>query len=238
MLDHEAEGVKVLMALSNFEALDGSRFGRIESVCREKYDGRIFFAAVSFEDFLAAVQARVSLVSKNLADVVSDFRDYLNSMGLLPNWQRLLDVVNCATLPREVEEGRVYMCPASGGAYNHSRCKYFGMYRWKCVRHVALIEAVVELSCVNEARLYWKHVDRLDQELIAVARERHELWRSGAYPTRVFVLGKMYPTEFRKDSPGGMMGSKQYFDIGMLNVEDAQALATALRGKTWSNYNA
>lgn len=53
-------------------------------------------------------------------------------------------------------------------------------------------------------------------------------------PICVFLLGQLYETEFRKDSPGGMQASKQYFDVGPFNVADVKALAEALRGKTWS----
>jgi hypothetical protein len=35
-----------------------------------------------------------------------------------------------------------------------------------------------------------------------------------------------------------MYNSKQYFDVGPLNVDDAEQLAYALSGKTWSEIRA
>jgi hypothetical protein len=55
-------------------------------------------------------------------------------------------VVNCAGVSEDVIDGKVYMCPASGGVYSHARCKFFGMYRNKRVERVALIEAVVDID--------------------------------------------------------------------------------------------
>ena len=59
-------------------------------------------------------------------------------------------------------------------------------------------------------------------------------WRPEDYPSRVFVLGKLYDTYFTKDSSGGMMWSKQYFDISKLESIDAEDLASKLKGKLWS----
>ncbi|MBO0351562.1 hypothetical protein J0895_21250, partial [Phormidium pseudopriestleyi FRX01] len=56
------------------------------------------------------------------------------------------------------------------------------------------------------------------------------------YPARVFILADLHPTDFVKASPGGMQGSKQYFDISKLNVRDAEDLAHKLKGTTWENY--
>jgi hypothetical protein len=232
-LDQEP-GLKVLLALANFETTD-RRFERIERLCREMYEDRIAFAAVTFEDFLAAVE-RPGL-SKNLADAVRDFRAYLDQEGLLPVWRRLLDVCNCAGKPDDVLVHNVYMCPAEGGAYRHSRCRYFGMYAHKRVSRVAEIEAVVDIQPGPdmEAELLWANVDMPAAELIQRAREKKSTVRPHAdYPVRVFVLGPAAETDFRKDTSGGMMGSKQYFDVGPLPASGAESLARELGDLTWS----
>lgn len=90
-------------------------------------------------------------------------------------------------------------------------------------------------------RLYgvrWRNFDVSNAELSRRAREIVSKARPGTYPTRVFLLGELYETDFRKDSPGGMQSSKQYFDVSPLKFTDAQGLAAALRGKTWSELRA
>ena len=49
-------------------------------------------------------------------------------------------------------------------------------------------------------------------------------------------MSDFYTTDFIKTSAGGMLGSKQYFDIRKLKVVDEQDLAMQLKGKTWENY--
>jgi len=231
-LAEEDPGIKVLIALSNFEADGVARFSRIRNLCSSKHKGAIIFEQVSFEDFAEAL--RVEHLPKNLADAVSDFRAYLDEQNLLPSWTRWLDVVNCAGIPADILKANVYLCPATGGPYNHGRCKYFGMYRNKRVEKVALIEAVVDLRDASDSALKWKNIDVDDATLLERARSSLSSRRPGQYPTRVFLLGPLHDTDFVKDSPGGMQASKQYFEVHALGVKNADELAGALRSKTWS----
>lgn len=141
---NQESGIKLLLALSNFESDDFHRFNSIQSLCQEKYAGSIVFKAVSFEDLTTAL--KVDYLPKNLADAVTEFREYLEEQDLLPTWKHYIDVVNCAEFPNDVEVGKAYTCPAASGAYNHARCKYFGMYRNKRVVCVAEIEGVVDVD--------------------------------------------------------------------------------------------
>ena len=230
----ESPGLNLLLALGNFESATATRFTRIQALCREHYSSKVSFAAASFEDFLNALD--VQGLPKNLSDAVADLRDFLNEEDLLPSWHRYLDVVNCAGLPEDVLEGGVYMCPATGGAYNHSRCKYFGMYRQKRVERVALIEAIVDVELGVDENLKWSNVDRETKQLCELARKKVTELRPDEGPTRIFILGPLYETNFQKDSPGGMMGSKRYFDISGLQAKTAEQLAEALKGKQWSAF--
>jgi len=231
-LDAESHGLKVLIALGNFDNSATDRFYRITALCAEKYRKSIAFAALSFEDLLSACEDLAGL-SKNLTDMLTDFRLYLTQQGILSSWERLLDVVNCAGLPQEVIEGNVYLCPATGGNYNHSRSKFFGMYRNKKVERVAEIEAVVDVESAQTARLKWKNVKGHDADFIALAREKHQKWRADDYPTRVFLLSPLQETAFHKATKRGMLQSKRYFDIGALAATDAKDLASKLRDRTW-----
>ena len=233
-LHAEGVGAKALVALGNFEALSVDRFSRVESICADKYQGSIYFGAVSFEDFLASLPKEK--VSKNLSDMLDDFEGYLDEAGLLPRWRNRLDVVNCSGRPSEITAENVYICPATGGAYNHSRARFFGMYRKLTVRHVALIEAVIDLAGDGTANIRWKNVDMPDSELIPRAIEKRHRLRPGADPLRVFLLGQLYETDFKKPTKGGMQTSKRYFDMEKVAPIDAADLAEKIRGKSWASY--
>jgi hypothetical protein len=234
-LNEEASGIKILLALGNFERDIEDRFNDVKKLCEDKFKNKIFFSPVSFEDFINAVD--LPSLSKNISDAVKEFRSYLDEEGLLSSWQNWLDVINCAGLPEDVLDGNVYMCPAEGGAYSHGRCKYFGMYRQKTVEKIALIKAVVDIESENEAKLLWKNVSEKTAQLIKDAQEKVSNLRPGEYPTRVFLLENLHDTDFKKDSPGGMLGSKQYFDIARAKMSSAEDLAKYLNGRQWSEWN-
>lgn len=230
-LDAETAGTKVLIALSNFESLGRDRFATVEALCTTKYKDRVFFKAVTFEEFVDALPEES--LSKNLRDTLEDFEAYLDEQGLLPRWKTRLDVVNCSGRPADVIEGGVYICPARGGPYKHARAKYFGMYQNKSVRHVTHIDAVVRFDEDGGVALQWNNTDARDEDLVARARERRDALRPGA-SVRVFLLGTRFATDFKKTTSGGLQGSKLYFDVGGLNAADAEDLAAKLQGKTWA----
>ena len=70
--------------------------------------------------------------------------------------------------------------------------------------------------------------DDPDPELVDATRafvsELHELASINAAREALVC-----PTDFRKDSPGGMQSSKRYFDVTALEIQDAESLAEELR---------
>lgn len=229
----EEAGIKVLMALGNFEWEEPNpeAFPDIDRLAEEM---GVAFAAVSFEQFLQAL--KLSYLPKNLVDAIADLEEYMDEENLLPSWKYHLDVVNCRVSFDDVLQHQIYVCPATDGSYNHRRSLYFGMYRNKRVEQIAKIEAVVDLESEESFSIKWKNIDKSDLELVEMARIRRRQIDNSWYPARVFILADLHPTDFVKASPGGMQGSKQYFDISKLNVRDAEDLAHKLKGTTWENY--
>jgi hypothetical protein len=231
-LHRETPGTKVLLALSRFDESKENRFATIIAICDKKYSNSIIFQAASFQDFLDAIQ--LEHLPKNIVDTFEEFQAFLDGENLLSSWENYLDVVNCARLPTDILEENAYLCPATGGSYSHGRCKYFGMYRNKTVECVALIKGVVDVEDDEVAVLKWKNIKESDERLIALAKEKVRKLRPNDFPKRVFLLGAPALTEFRKDTPGGMQTSKQYFNIAPLKATDAVELAARLRQITWS----
>ena len=112
------------------------------------------------------------------------------------------------------------------------------MHRNKKVEIVAAILAVVDLDLEQESTLVrWMNVAGADGDFRNQAKAKVVDLRPESGPTRVFLLGPLFATEFRKDSPGGMQASKRYFDISGTKARDAAELANALRGQVWSKWS-
>ena len=218
--------------MSKFDESNESRFASVLALCEGKYRNSIIFQAASFQDFLEAIQ--LEHLPKNIRDTFEEFQSFLDGENLLASWESYLDVVNCARLPTDIIEESAYLCPATGGSYTHGRCKYFGMYRNKNVEYVALIKAVVDVEDDDTAVLKWKNIKESNEQLLDLAKAKVKKLRPNDFPKRVFLLGTPVATEFRKDTPGGMQTSKQYFNVAPLKATSTEDLAAKLREKTWS----
>lgn len=230
-LADQGPGLKILLALGNFEGDYHDRFSSVIEICNTVFKNQIIFKASTFEEFLAAIT--VPNIPIGLDNAIHELRLYLDQSGLLPSWEKWLDVINCSTLAQDVLDGSVYMCPAEGGAYSHDRCKYFGMYRDKKVEKIAIIRAVVDVESEDVAKLLWNNSEEHKDKLLNEALAKLSNFRPGAFPTRVFLLGELFETEFIKETPYGLRGSKTYFNIEAAKTNDAQKLAHFLKGKNW-----
>ncbi|MFN5857564.1 MAG: hypothetical protein ACK456_16990 [Pseudanabaenaceae cyanobacterium] len=228
------QGKRVLIALGNFEQ-DPESHLVLQAVKTKAKDVNVAFISISFEQFIQALD-QLQYPPKNLVDAIIDLGEYFDENNLLPSWKYRLDVVNCKGSFDSVLAHKMYTCPAQGGSYNHRRSLYFGTYRNKCVEQISKIQAVVDLESIDEGHLVWSNTEKPKEKLIQIAIERVQKIGESWYPVRVFLLDDMHPTSFVKASPGGMFGSKKYFDIGKLKATDAADLAQKLAGKTWENY--
>ncbi len=231
-------GIKALVALSNFEDGYEERFERYTDMCAAQ-GSKVFFKALSFEDLLGSIQtlADNNELSKHLTSMITEYGDYLSSSGLLPNRRVMLDVVNCAgSIDMQHDDG-VYMCPRTGGAYSHRKCRFFGAYKNKAVQFVADIQGVVlaDGTATDEMDIAWTNGDQ-DTDLMKQRASDALLKHGWIPPLQVFVLGDRHETDFRKDSPKGMLGSKAYFDVTALEPADAEDLAEKLNGKKWTDF--
>ncbi len=239
-LDKEdGSDTKILIALSNFEKNDDNRFRCIENICRKKYNNKIVFKKVSFEDYVGVLDNISDKLPRYLSASIGELRSYLDEQGLLPVWKQTIDIVNCAGSKQFIEENKAYVCLASGGAYSHRRCKYFGVYSNKKVEKVAEIRAVIDYDMDdNSLKKLWINTDEREDVLFNEAKELADAavtngqitWK----PIRIFLLSDLYDTEFIKDSKGGMYSSKIYMQMPS-DINNAENLADYLRNKKWSD---
>ena len=237
-LASEGPGLRVLLALCPFDDSGQDSLNERFKAEAETYGSNVLFRALSFSELLDCLPKLAP--ETYMARVVREFEAYLAEENLVGSWETWLDVVNCATWPEHFTESHVYSCPTKGSSYSHWRCRYLGLYKSKMVSHVALIRGVVELYENGEAKCLWSNDGTDEEVLIGEARMRTKrAWGRdiGKEPDwRVFVLGQPFPTSFMKTTKGGMVGSKQYFDLSTLQPtpEDAESLARHLHGMSWN----
>lgn len=196
---------------------------------------------ISFEDFVDTLSEKTINSSEIYKNFLSEFRTYLDQNNLLSSWKYLLEIVNCASTIHEVHEQNVYMCPNTGGVYSHQRANFFGGYKWKNVKYIHEIKAVIVIEKGYEnSYIRWNNSTSTDDDLISEAKKKISLWdyrkeeikRNGI---QVFLLDNPVEVNYRKVSKGGMFANKKYiWDIAKrLNAKNSFELAKGLEGKNW-----
>lgn len=224
--------IRVLFLLGSFEQ-DNYELGFTEYSKLANLNG-IILKPISFEYLISAIEEVEK--SEYLEDLFNDFRAFLDSNGLLPQWKYLLDVVNCAGSINEVKAG-FYACPDRGGNYSHSRAKYFGPYKNKEVSEIREIIAVLGVSRnLEEINIRWNNSTQTSESLINTAKDKlnsnpERIAENRETPLLIFLLGEGYETKFIKASKGGALWSKKYFRNIARDVENAKDLAKKLNGK-------
>lgn len=236
-LKGESTGAKALIAICPFEDGKQELLNTKYSEAARQVGNDILFRAVSFQELLECFPPVDN--KTRLSGIKDEFCDFLRFEGYLWGWPVMFDVVNCSTWPDHFAKSQVYTCPLTGRAYSHARSKFLGLYKNKMVSHVALVQGVVQLSKSAEPQVDWKNDDSISEaDLIKSAKERVlSAWGAHTEDLRVFVLSDVFPTQFEKDTRGGMLGSKQYFDLSKLSPvpQNSKDLAGALTGRKWTD---
>lgn len=230
---------KTLFLLSNFEK-DNLR-ERFKNTFAEAERRKINLQPLTFEDFVGWLEKVCS--SEYLKNLLEEFKNYLDKNGHLPKWKYLLDVVNCGKTMNEIMEENVYMCPDTGGPYEHRRAKYFGPYSNKVVANIFEIRAIVVIDRnLGTSSIKWQNdLDAKKDDLKREAIDKLQMWQwrideNKSVPVQVFLLDKRESTKFIKDSSGGMFASKHYFRDIADNCKNSKELAEKLLNKNWSDF--
>lgn len=152
------------------------------------------------------------------------------------NYKFRLDVVNCKTCKDEVIKNCIYVYTIAGDVYRHKPSKYFGIYSDKKVDTIAEIKGVCEVDENENMSVSWLNRDMCaEAELINIVKTKTEAFPDFR-PIQVFVLDNFRDgLNFKKNTPGGMFGTKKYFDFTneIKNIDD---LADKIRNRTWTDY--
>lgn len=228
-------GIKVLLALSNFDGLKdvNKSFDKV----KERYinNKNIIIQQVEFEEFLSALK-QLNIKSEHLSNIVEEYEQFLNDSNLLPTWKYRLDVVNCAISEDSIRYHQVYTCPEAKGAYWHARAKYFGIYGNKKVDSIAEIKGVCEINECNEISVRWFDSEKVkESEIINLVKDKEQAYPDYR-PFQIFLLDNFRnDINFYKDTPGGMFASKIYFnfDYKINNIDD---LVNKIQNQEWCKF--
>jgi len=201
--------------------------------------GKINFQSVTYEDLVDQLKelANNYQFEHYLQRLNEHFESYCIGMGLMPRSNNVLRAMACGQSYDLNVKHQFYFDLASRG---YSDFKYLGIYKWKSVRHIGLVENMIQAD--------WDDVNGLDvknskypvtkeqeQKLINAIKESiNEGWNV-AKDHRFFLLSEFTNTDFKKTSPGGIFRVRFFNLENVLDEipEDLKMIAERLKTKTW-----
>lgn len=233
----ENANLRILFLLSDFDEDDIT--DQIRECIEKAKSEKIIIQPLSFERFIDTLEKVCN--TGYLMNFVEEFKVYVDKNGYLPKWKYLLDIVSCSGTIEEVKNG-VYMCPNTGGAYNHRRAKFFAPYYQKGVRTIHEIRAIVVVEKdLGQATIKWNNSTEKADSLKHEAIEKVKMWQwrideNRSTDLQVFLLSTGIETNFKKETSGGMLQSKKYFKDIALDCKNSTELARKLLDKEWGEF--
>lgn len=193
----------------------------------------------SFESLIKLTRGQLSDFDEEMGALVDDFELFCSEFKLLPADEYKLFVPPCRYSRSDNEKFRLYYCPADRPV---RKAKYLGVYADRCIWDIGQISKIMACSVDLSSRT----VNVVDSETSLTDDERLRIigategatnhnWNI-ALGNRFYLCDEWAPTEFRKSTPGGIMGHRLIDLRETLSAgipKTTTEIAKALQGKFW-----
>jgi len=224
------EEYKILLVITTSENLTKKKRKLIESA--GKRDIQLVFT--TFNSIISAAREIFDEYEYEMKELIRDYEEFCYDSDLLPRDEYRMIAFPCGKSYDENIDYKLYYEPASRSFRDH---KYIGIYAKKTIRAIGevkkhVIAKIEDDQVISENELTEKEKKRI-LDACKVAKDKRGWDLSG---NRFYLVDKIYETEYKKVSPGGMMG-KQYFDLGDILDRDVlpetEKIADLLSEETW-----
>ncbi|MFH5883665.1 hypothetical protein ACG2F4_05090 [Halalkalibaculum sp. DA3122] len=177
-----------------------------------------------FQDLISAIKSVLGDQHIQLQDLLDDYEEYCVESGLIPRTEYRMRAVPCGKSFTQNMEYGIYYEPPGRSATPYT---YLGIYTQKAIHGIGKVKNRVQvnfknnkLSVINnEKKIPLNESERLRIKGIIEETVEERGWDISTGHEFV-ILDEIYETHFKKDSSGGMRGTR-YFDLGeILDTEE------------------
>ena len=191
------------------------------------------FVSITFSELISSLQeiADEYPFNEELYRLSKDFYYYCSSMNLIKNVFRIVPCNKSFELNKKY---RLYFQPESRGYSNH---QFTGIYTAKEVKYIGKVNKVFLAELTKEGKLITEKISgngeitsEEENRIISTIKEFPEIYGYGDISKgHIFFLfddNDFCPTEFKKTSKYGLLGSR-FFDLKLdLEIENVERLST------------
>jgi hypothetical protein len=203
--------------------------------------GQTIYADHSFFSLIEGVR-HVTLETNTrhkleIEELINDYEGFVSDAGLLDDTEFRMHVPAINNSESDNIEYKLYY---NRPQKTESAHRFIGLYKNKSIRYIGETRCIVVPQLNNEGKVEY---DVLKGDLTEEMRQRlelffHEQGWGNKGEVKFHLFDEIYPTNFIKDSPGGIMGPRR-FDLRAHIKDfpksfDAQWVAGSLNGKSWS----
>ncbi|WP_442845017.1 hypothetical protein [Leeuwenhoekiella sp. H156] len=201
--------------------------------------GKINFQSVTYQDLVDQLKELAAnyQFEHYLQRLNEHFESYCLSMSLMPKSNHVLRAMACGQSYDLNVKHHFYFDLASRG---YSDFKYLGIYKWKSVRYIGLVENMIvadwnEVNGIHIKSSKFPVTQEQERRLSEAIKESSAEGWGVKKDHRFFLLKDFKKTDFRKESPGGI------FRVRFFNLEevleqvpeDIALIAEQLKTKNW-----
>lgn len=230
---------KLLFHLSSSKYSE-SEIDKIEKRLSEfKELGKINFHSLSYQDLVDQLKELAANYQYEhyLQRLNEHFESYCIGMRLMPRSNHALRAMACGQSFDLNVKHQFYFDLASRGYRDFN---YLGIYKWKSVRYIGIVENMIEADWEDSSGLKVKNskypiTNEQKEKLTEAIKESIASGWSIAKNHRFFLLKDFIKTDFKKISPGGIFRVR-YFNLEkVFNTipENIKSIAEELKTKTW-----
>jgi len=234
------EGYKALITISS-EPMDSKKKEEIDKSINEYNNQKhtnILHVNTTFESLAQGVQEVLHERDYDMQDVLDDYLEYCRNDGLIivsDAWKKMRMQLAGTTFDFNVAEN-LYYDNIDRGFSAHD---YLGLYRWKSIRAIGKIVAIVTAVSVDGKLQYEEERGELTEErkqMIDKAIEDGKRYGYDLNATRYFFVDKFYETDYKKSTKRPPMGSRVFDLTEVLQIAElpeTEEIAKQLRNLTW-----
>jgi predicted DNA binding protein len=224
------EKYKILLVITTSETSTKKKRDLIKIA--EKRDIQLVFT--TFNSIISAARKVFDEYEYEMKNLISDYEEFCYDSNLLPRNEYRMIAFPCGKSYDENIEYKLYYEPASRSFRDH---KYIGIYAKKTIRAIGEVKKHVIVNFEDGKVISENDLTENEKERILAAHKDGKDKRGwNLSGNRFYLVDEIYETEYKKVSPGGMMG-KQYFDLGYIleteNLPDIKEIANILAEETW-----